>query len=161
MNSKEDKTTELEEVKQLILQMANIKNQLQEFGVVRKPDKILSDYAKWFCSIKFGLELWNKNKSGYDAISKFGKKILIKSKVGSDIDFEIDFEIQLDAFDYVFIVFINEKSWMIDSVYSVSYDIVTKFLNNNLNKKFEWRRESRSLSLQLYPDEENTLQPVF
>jgi hypothetical protein len=157
----DDKIAELEEVKKLIFQMSNIKNQLRELGVVKNSDNILSDYAEWFCSVKFGLELCNKNKIGYDALSNFGKKILIKSKVGSDIDFDIDFEIQLDDFDYLFIVFIDEKTWMIDSVYRVSCDIVTKFLNTGLAKKFEWIRESRSLSLQLYPDEENTLQPVF
>lgn len=161
MNSNENKITELAEVKKLILQMASLKNQLQELGVVKNSEKILSDYAEWFCSVKFGLELCNTNKIGYDALSKFGKKILIKSKVGSDIDFEIDFEIQLGVFDYLFIVFIDETTWIIDSVYRVSYDIVTKFLNTDLDKKFEWRRESRSLSLQLHPSEENTLQPVF
>jgi hypothetical protein len=161
LNSYEDKTTELEEVKQLILQMSSLKNQLQKLGVVKNSDEFLSDYAKWFCSVKFGLELCNENKNGYDAVSKFGKKILIKSKVGSDIDFEIDFQIELGVFNYLFIVFIDEITWMIDSVYRVAYDIVTKFLNTDLDKKFEWRRESRSLSLQLYPDEENTLQPVF
>lgn len=161
MSLNDDKIAELEEVNKLIFQMANLKNQLQELGVVKDSDNILSDYAMWFCSVKFGLELCNKNKIGCDALSKFGKRILIKSKVGSDIDFEIDFEIQLGDFDYLFIVFIDEITWMIDSVYRVSFDIVIKFLNTDLGKKFEWRRESRSLSLQLFPSEENTLEPIF
>ena len=161
MSLNDDKIAELEEVNKLIFQMANLKNQLQELGVVKNSDNILSDYAMWFCSVKFGLELCNKNKIGCDALSKFGKRILIKSKVGSDIDFEIDFEIQLGDFDYLFIVFIDEITWMIDSVYRMSFDIVTKFLNTDLGKKFEWRRESRSLSLQLHPSEENIIQPVF
>jgi hypothetical protein len=157
----DDKIAELEQVKNLIFQMANLKNQLQELGIIKNSDNVLSGYAEWFCSVKFGLELCNKNEIGYDALSNFEKRILIKSKVGSDINFEIDFEIRLDNFDYLFIVFIDENTWMIDSVYSVSFDIVTKFLNTDLGKKFEWRRESRSLSLQLYPSEENTLEPVF
>jgi hypothetical protein len=50
---------------------------------------------------------------------------------------------------------------MIDSVYKVAKDTVTKFLSTDQDKKFEWRGESRSLSEQLYPDEDNTLPPVI
>lgn len=151
-----------EEVRKLILQIAKLKNQLQELGVVKSEGKIASDYAEWFCSFKFGLELCYKNKSGYDAPSKFGKKIRIKSRIGSDIDFKINFDgIQVNEFDYLLTVFINEKTWMIDSIYKVSHDVVRKFLSNDWDKKFEWRRESRSLSLQLYPDEDNMIPPII
>jgi hypothetical protein len=153
--------TDLEKVKKLIKQMAELKNQLQELGVLQSGDLIISDYAKWFCSIKFDLELCDKNKLTYSALSKFGKKIQIKTRLGSHIDFKTNFELQEDSFDYLLIVFINETTWMIDSIYKVSQNTVTKFLNNDQNKKFEWRRESRSLSEQLYPDEENTLSPIL
>jgi hypothetical protein len=153
---------ESEKVRKLIFQMSKLKNQLQRMGVVKSGGKIVADYAEWFCSVKFGLELCDKNKFGYDALSKFGKKILIRSKIGSDIDFKTNFdEFQADEFDYLLIVFINEATWMIDSIYKVAHDVVTKFLTSCRDKKFEWRRESRSLSLKLYPDEENTLPPVF
>ena len=152
----------LEEVRKLIFEIAKLKNRLQDLGVVNSGGKITSEYAKWFCSFKFGLELCDKNKFGYDAISKFGKRIKIKSRVGSDIDFKANFEIQaVDEFDYLLIVFMNETTWMIDSVYKVAKDTVTKFLSNERDRKFEWRRESRSLSEQLYPDEDNTLPPVI
>ena len=151
----------LEEVRKLIFEIAKLKNRLQDLGVVNSGGEITSEYAKWFCSFKFGLELCDKNKFGHDAISKFGKRIEIKSRVGSDIDFKTNFRIQVDKFDYLLIVFINETTWMIDSVYKVAKDIVTKFLSNDQDKKFEWRRESRSLSEQLYPDEDNMLPPVI
>ena len=63
----------------------------------------------------------------------------------------------MDEFDYLFVVFMDEKSWMINSIYKVSYDVVKDFLSIDKKKRFEWRRESRSLSLQIYPDEDNTI----
>jgi hypothetical protein len=152
--------SELAEVEKIMLQIAELKNQLKEFGVLHSGDQISSDYAKWFCSVKFDLDLCDKNKKGYDALSQFGKRIQIKCRLGSDIDFKTNFEIQED-FDYLLIVFINETTWMIDSIYKVSRDVVTKFLSNYRDKKFQWRRESRSLSLQLYPEEENTLPSIM
>ena len=138
--------------------MANLKNQLHELGVVKSEDKITSDYAEWFCSIKFGLESFNKSKFGYDALSKYGERIQIKSVIGSDIDFKLNFdEIHVDKFDYLLIVFINKNTWMIDSIYKVSIDVVRRFLSYDQENRFEWRGESRSLSLQLYPDEDNTI----
>jgi len=142
--------------------MSKLKDKLQELGVVKSDKKIATDYAELFCSVKFGLELCDTSKFGYDALSKFGKKILIRSKIGSDIDFKTNFdEFQVDEFDYLLVVFINETTWMIDSIYKVASDVVTKFLSNDRDKKFEWRSESRSLSSQIYPDEENTLPSIL
>ncbi len=138
--------------------MAELKNQLRELGVIRSEGKITDNYAEWFCSNKFGLELCDRGEFGCDALSKYGEKVQIKSITGSDIDFEIAFDgIRVNEFDYLFVVFINEVTWMIHSVYKVSRDVVKKFLSNDRVKRFEWRRESRSLSLQLYPDEDNMI----
>ncbi|MEJ2241955.1 MAG: hypothetical protein P8Y18_07415 [Candidatus Bathyarchaeota archaeon] len=153
--------TELVKVENLIRQIVMLKNQLQELGVLQGGDQICSDYAKWFCSVKFDLELCDRKKLGYDAFSKFGKRVQIESRLGSDVDFSIRFDIQGDAFDYLLLVFVNESTWMIDSIYKVSHGIVTKFLICDQKSKFEWKRESRSLSEQLYPDEENMLSPVL
>lgn len=68
-----------EEARKLIFQMAELKNRLREMGVVRSEGKITSDYAEWFCSLKFGLGLCDKSKFGYDALSKFGERVKIKS----------------------------------------------------------------------------------
>jgi hypothetical protein len=147
-----------EEARKLIFQMAELKNQLRELGVIRSEGKITDNYAQWFCSNKFGLELCDRGEFGCDALSKYGEKVQIKSITGSDIDFEIAFDgIRVNEFDYLYVVFINEVTWMIHSVYKVSRDVVKKFLSNDRVKRFEWRRESRSLSLQLYPDEDNMI----
>ena len=147
-----------EEAKKLISQMARIKNRLRKLEVIRSDDKIIDDYAKWFCSHKFGLELVDKSEFGYDAISKYGEKVQIKSKIGSDIDFDTTFdEIEVNELDYLLTVFINGETWMIDSVYKVSQNLTKKFLSNDQVKKFEWKGESRSLSLQLYPNENNMI----
>jgi len=75
-----------------------------------------------------------------------------------DIDFKITFDgIRVDELDYLFAVFINEKTWMIDSIYKVSHDVVKDFLSTDQARKFKWRGESRSLSLQIYPDENNMI----
>lgn len=152
----------LDEVKEIIFQMAKLKNRLKELGVVKTGEEITSDYAKWFCCVKFGLEPCNKSMSGYHALSKFGKRIVIKSKLRSDIDFKTNFdEIQVDEFDYLQIVFMNNETWMIESIYQLSNDDVRGFLDFNQADRLKWGREARSLSLQLYPDEENTLTPII
>ena len=46
---------------------------------------------------------------------------------------------------------------MIKAIYKVSRDIVKDFLNLDQRNIFEWKREARSLSLQIYPDEENMI----
>ena len=138
--------------------MAVLKNRLQEMGVVRSEDKIISDYAEWFCSFKLGIELCNESKLGYDALSKFGERIQIKSRIGSDIDFKIAFDgIRVNEFDYLLVTFINMTTWMIDSIYKVSHEVVKRFLSNDKDKRFKWTRESRSLSLQLYPGDDNMI----
>ena len=152
--------SELVKIEKIILQMAELKNQLKELGVIQGEDQISSDYAKWFCSVKFDLELCDKNKFAYDALSKFGKRIQIKSRLASDIDFKTNFKIKYD-FDYLLLVFINETTWMIDTIYKVHHDIVIKLQNDDEKKEFKWRRESRSLSEQLYPDQENMLSPIL
>ena len=138
--------------------MAELKNRLRDLGVIRSVDNITDDYAKWFYSQKFGLELFEEGEFGYDAISKYGEKVQIISKIGSDIDFEITFDgVQANKLDYLIAVFINEQTWMIESIYKISKAVIKKFLSNDQLRKFEWCRESRSLSLQLYPDDENMI----
>jgi hypothetical protein len=156
------KKSKIDEVKEIISQIANLKNRLKDLGVVKRGDKIISDYAKWFCSKKFKLQLCEDKNLGYDALSQYGKKIQIKSIIGSDIDFKINInEIQVEKIDSLLIAFIEEKTLMIDSIYQTSHDILIKFLRTDDSKKFEWKRESRSLSLQLYPEEENELSPII
>ena len=147
-----------DEVRELILQIAELKNNLQEWGVIGSEDKITADYAKWFCSKKFGLELYREVDFSYDARSKFDERVQIKIRMGSDTDFTITFGgLCLDDFDYLFIVFMNKNTWMIDSIYKVSQNIVRDFLSVDPPRRFKWCGESRSLSLQMYPDEENEI----
>ena len=147
-----------DEVRDLILQIAELKNNLHEIGVIRSECKITTDYAKWFCSKKFGLDLYSEGDFSYDALSKFEERVKIISRFGVDIDFSITFDgLSLDDFDYLFIVFMNENTWMIDSIYKVSKNIVRDFLSVDSPRIFRWCGESRSLSLQMYPDEENEI----
>lgn len=148
----------VEEAQKLVFQIAALNNRLKELGIVKSEGKIVDEYVEWFCSYKFGLDLCDKDKIGYDAVSKYGDKVQIKTKKGSDIDFKISFDgIHINEFDYLFVVFINEVTWMIDSIYKVSNKVVKQFLSSDQEKRFEWRRESRSLSLQIYPDEDNMI----
>ena len=80
-----------EEARNLILQMAELKNRLKELGVIRSEGKITDDYPEWFCSKKFGLELFDEEEGGYAALSKFGERVMIRSRVVSDIDFGLAF----------------------------------------------------------------------
>jgi hypothetical protein len=148
----------LDEAKSLILQMAELKNRLRDLGVIRSEGEITVGYAEWFCSKKFDLELCSGGEVGYDALSKHGERVVIRSRVGSDIDFTVTFDgIGLGEFDYLLVVFVDERSWMIDAVYRVSMDVVEEFLGADPARRFMWKRESRSLSLQVYPDDENML----
>lgn len=148
----------LDEAENLVLQIAELKNRLKELGVIRGDGKITAGYAEWFCSKKFDLELCSGGELGYDALSKHGERVQIKSRIGSDTDFTVTFDgIRLGEFDYLLVVFVNEKSWMIDAVYKVSHDVVAEFVSADPARRFRWRRRSRSLSLQVYPDAENML----
>ena len=149
---------DIKEVQNLILQIAELKNKLKNIGVIRSKERIIAEYAEWFCSKKYDLELCDKEKVGYNAVSKFGDKYQIKSRIGSDIDFNVTFDmIRFGEVDFLLLVFINDKSWMIDSIYRVSSEVVKVLVSAHSTQKFEWTRRSRSLSLQVYPDSENTL----
>ena len=148
----------IQEVQNLVMKMAELKNKLKDIGVIRSEETITTDYAEWFCLKKFDLELCDKKELGYDAISKFGDKYQIRSRIGSDIDFNVTFDmIRFGEVDFLLLVFINDKSWMIDSIYRVSSEVVKVLVSAHSTQKFEWTRRSRSLSLQVYPDSENTL----
>ncbi len=147
--------SEFMEVKKLVFQIAELRNRLRDLGVIRREKKIIESYAEWFCSKKFSLDLCDEEERVYDAVSKFGKRVRIKVTTASDIDFGLTFDqTGLNDFDNLFVVFINNETWMISAIYRVSFDTIQKFL---FNGRFVWNRESRSLSLQLYPDEENTI----
>ncbi len=147
-----------EEAKELILKIAELKNRLRDLGVIRAGGRITAGYAEWFCSKRFGLELCESGESGYAALSKHGERVQIKSRTGLDTDFKITFDgVRIDEFDFLLIVFINEETWMIDSIYRVPHDVVKDFLSINQAGRFEWGREARSLSLQVYPDEDNMI----
>ena len=146
-----------EEAKELVQKIAELKNQLMDFGIIRKRDEITNGYARWFCSKKYDLKL-NDKEVGYSGFSRFKERVKIVSRIGVDTNFENSFDgIQIEMFDYLFIVFINEKNWMIESIYKLSCDIVKDFLNLDQRNIFEWKREARSLSLQIYPAEENMI----
>lgn len=46
---------------------------------------------------------------------------------------------------------------MIEAIYKLSCDIVKDFLDLDQRNIFTWKREARSLSLQIYPDEKNMI----
>ena len=46
---------------------------------------------------------------------------------------------------------------MIDSIYKVPCNVVKDFLSFDQKNSFQWKREARSLSLQIYPDEDNMI----
>lgn len=143
-----------EEARKLISQIAQLKNRLQGLGVIRSKKKIIHDYAEWFCSKKFNLDI-RDGEVGYDALTKLGERVRIMVKTASDIDFGLTFDQSgLDDFDYLFAVFINDQTWMISAIYRVSFDTIQKFF---VDGTFTWNRESRSLSLQLYPYDDNTI----
>jgi hypothetical protein len=123
-------------------------------GIIRSKKKIIHEYAEWFCSKKFNLDI-SEGEVGYDALTKFGEKVRIMVKTASDIDFGLTFDQSgLDDFDYLFAVFINDQTWMISAIYRVSFDTIQMFFADG---RFTWNRESRSLSLQLYPNDDNTI----
>jgi len=151
------KEASFEEVKELILNIVKVRKLLLELGI-GKDDSITNGYAKWFCSKKYNLKITEKEKQGYYGHSRFNERIKIVSKIGTDTNFEsIFYGIFIEKFDYLFVVFINEKTWMIDSIYKVTCNVVKDFLSLDQKNSFQWKREARSLSLQIYPDENNMI----
>ena len=151
------KESSFEEVKELVLSIVKVKKRLLELGI-GKDDTITNGYAQWFCSKKYNLKLNEKENQGYYGHSIFNERIKIVSKIGTDTNFESIFDgIFIEKFDYLFVVFINEKTWMIDSIYKVPSNVVKDFLSFDQKNSFQWKREARSLSLQIYPDEDNMI----
>ena len=147
----------LDEAQNIVSKIAELNNRLKELGLVNQICRIPEDYAKWFCLHKYSLESSNNDNLEYIAVSKYGEKVQIKSKIGSDIDFPLIFnDVRLKRIDYLLIVFMNKETWMIDSIYKVSHNIVKDFFDSK-QLSFKWNRESRSLSLQLYPEDDNMI----
>ena len=140
-------------VKEFVLKIVEITNRLHNLGVVRAERDIVSEYVEWFCSKKFGLRLGDK--VGDVAFSMFDEKVLIRSNFGSFTDFGSKF-CGIVKVDYIFCVFLDKESLLFDSVYKISWDVVKDFLVDS-KKCFEWKREARSLSLQVFPEENNRI----
>lgn len=144
----------IDEINSLIKQVANIMNQLIKKGVVHQIENIVSDYAKWFCSKKYTLKLDDTNEKSYDALSKLGERVLIRTKIGSEFEFNIAFKhVFVECCDYILLVFLNEDTWMIESIYQICQDVLRRFKILEKRNGFEWNRESRSLSMQIYPND--------
>jgi hypothetical protein len=58
--------------------------------------------------------------------------------------------IRLGLFDYLFIVLIDEDSWLVSNNFKVSPDTVQAFLSEDSVRRFNWRRESRELSEEFF-----------
>jgi hypothetical protein len=92
--------------------------QLKKIGVIQSTVDIPLAYAKWFCAQYLSLELVPSSPQvGYDARSKYGYRIQIKKQTSSDTNFESTFDdVCLNSIDYLFIVFMDEKTWKIKSI---------------------------------------------
>jgi len=147
-----------EDVTQLIAQTAACIAQLKKIGVIQSTDDIPLAYAKWFSAQHLSLELVASSPQiGYDARSKYGDRIQIKKQLGSDTNFEATFgDVHLNSIDYLVIIFMAEKTWGITSIYQVPRDILLRFVNSD-QTTFQWCGELRSLSLQVYPWDDNTI----
>ena len=79
-----------EEAKELVLNIAESKNQLMEFGIIRKGDEITNGYARWVCSKKYDLKL-NDKEAGCSGFSRFKERVKIVSRIRVDTNFESTF----------------------------------------------------------------------
>jgi hypothetical protein len=95
-------------------------------------------------------------QTGYDAHSKFDERIQIIKKLSSDTNFNATFsDVCLNSIDYLLAVFMEEKTWQITSIYQIPRDTLSRFIDDQ--KIIQWCGELRSLSLQVYPLDKNTL----
>jgi hypothetical protein len=147
------------DIAKLVFLTADCISQLEEEGVLRSTEDIPLAYAKWFCAQHLSIELVSheSQQTSYDAISKFGEHIQIIKKLGSDTNFSATFsDVRLKSIDYLLVVFMEEKNWQIKSIYQISRDTLSDFICDD-QTLIRWCGELRSLSVQVYPVDENTL----
>ena len=143
----------------LVSHTADCISQLKKKGVIQSTEDIPLAYAKWFCAQHLLIELVSdvSQQTGYDAHSKFGERIQIIKKLGSDTNFTATFnDVSLNGIDYLLVVFMEEKNWQITSIYQISRDIFSRFIYDD-QTIIQWCRELRSLSVQVYPVDKDTL----
>lgn len=147
------------DIAKLVFLTADCISQLEKEGVLRSTEDIPLAYAKWFCAQHLSIELVSheSQQTSYDAISKFGEHIQIIKKLGSDTNFSATFsDVRLKSIDYLLVVFMEEKNWQIKSIYQISRDTLSDFICDD-QTLIRWCGELRSLSVQVYPVDENTL----
>lgn len=67
-------------VKELLQLQAAATNELKVRGIVRTQNNPLGDYTEWLVAKALDLELQANSKTGYDGITKDGKRIQIKGR---------------------------------------------------------------------------------
>ena len=146
-------------IAQLISHTADCIYQLKKKGVIQSTEDIPFAYAKWFCAQHLPIKLVSheSQQTGYDAHTKFGERIQIIKKLGFDTNFNATFsDVDLNGIDYLLVVFMKEKNWQIKSIYQISRDTLSRFIYDD-QRIIQWCRELRSLSVQVYPLDNNTL----
>lgn len=147
------------DIAKLVSHTADCISQLKKKGVIRSTEDIPLAYAKWFCAQHLFIELVSheSQQTGFDAQSKFGERIQIIKKFGSDTNFNTTFsDVGFNGIDYLLVVFMEEKNWQIKSIYQILRDILTRFIYDD-QTIIQWCGELRSLSVQVYPLDKNTL----
>lgn len=146
------------DISKLVAHTANCIRQLKNKGVIQSTENIPLAYARWFCAQSLPIELVaSSQQTGYDAHSKFGDRIQIIMKLSSDTNFEATFSTMcLNCIDYLLLVFMEEETWQIKSIYQIPRDTLLQFAHND-RATIQWCGELRSLSVQVYPIDENTL----
>lgn len=143
---------ELLEAKKILEEFENVKNRLKDLGILRG-ELALGGYFEWFCAKIFQLALADSQvQSGYDAVTKTGERVQIKSRKerasGNSFDFRPDRPLQ--GFDYLYAVFYSNK-YNVTRVYKIPHSYVKSRLQ--AGNRFRWNRqvEDECSMLQIYP----------
>lgn len=112
----------------------SILDELIQRKVIRTNNNPVGDYAEWLVAQKFGLELANCSKTGYDGISNSNIRYQIKSRRNhpSNESRQLNVIRKFDdnSFDFLIAILFN-KDFSIKEAYKLPHDVIPNYANFN------------------------------
>lgn len=109
---------------------ADILDELKKRGVVRSRNNPVADYAEWLVAKKLGLSLERNSRSGYDATTRSGERIQIKSRrldpSSKSHQLSVIRNLEAREFDYLIGVLFN-RDFTVKEAYKIAHGVIAKY----------------------------------
>jgi hypothetical protein len=121
-------------IQELLLQFAQILDELKRRKVIRTRNNPVADYAEWLTAKALGLTLEKNSQSGFDGKDKSGVRFQIKSRrldlTNQSHQLSIIRNLHKREFDYLVGIIFDHDFGVLEA-YKIPYHLIIKYVKHN------------------------------